>query len=183
MPRTVVRMEVADAGSVCHFCSRPATACLTIAVQPFAESEGVTACEQCAVPVNAALARWLAPVRNEVYREATSEDWRRAFASQQRHTDDTLADLRRYYESWSPEEKERIRTFLEKMKAVGGDGLNHDLFVEIRVRYDEYKEDAVNYDDADLEWMCNLSMSPHTMLQAIWHWDNGQPFTPPGAIM
>lgn len=112
----------------------------------------------------------------------TEKDFVRAFMSQQRHTDDVIADIRRYYETWDPEQRAEIRAYIQKVKEASSGGSDYGLLVNIHVVHDEYPEDEQTYDEGHVLWSVNAHTWPSIMLQAIWAWDYGEEYTPPGAL-
>lgn len=104
------------------------------------------------------------------------DDIRRAMAGQQRHFDNQLSDFRQFYESFPPGERAKIKAWLEKVEAVGREGLEFNMLLNVKVENDECDERGTV-----LRW-ADCQFSPMTLLAAIRAWDAGEDFAPPGVL-
>ena len=91
--------------------------------------------------------------------------------------DAELIEFRQIYEECDPEERTKLRTWIEKVKALENDEDNlWQLFLRIRAENEQVD------DDGNPTHIGVMESSPSNYLAAINAWDRGEPFAPDSYI-
>jgi hypothetical protein len=107
-------------------------------------------------------------------------DWAKSQIRQMRHTDNQVAAFRAYYEERTPEERAKVKSWLERAEALEDEGRALSLFPKINMQREENDEsitDEMLEQGCELPW-ADATLKPHTMLDAIRAWDKGEIFVP-----
>lgn len=97
-------------------------------------------------------------------------------ASQLRHFDCQIADLRQWYDSLVPSEREQFRAWLERVIIVASEGSQWGALLRVGTEYDVCDRDG------NTLWWADAEFSPRTMLDAVKAWDAGEAFTPSSVL-